>query len=170
MKQITYQHSCAMDQAVSHQPFGAQVWVQSQASPHEICGGQNGTCTGSSPSTSVFLSVLFHQCTRLIHDVSKEHSSFTLKAQRVKEEQLFVLDSLAMNPTTQPQVLQSHGMFVQWTFVSEKQYNYLTHLLGWRHSITYLRMRSWVKAERPAYVLIGTSSLPAMMPPSRFTG
>jgi hypothetical protein len=41
-------------------------WVRSQVSPCEICGGQSGTVTGFSPSTTVSPSVPFHQCSTLI--------------------------------------------------------------------------------------------------------
>jgi len=43
----------AMAHAVSHRPLTAEVHVRSQDSAYEICGGQSGTLTGFSPSTSV---------------------------------------------------------------------------------------------------------------------
>ena len=43
-----------MAQAVSSQPLTAEARVRSRLSPCEICGGQSGTGTGFSPSTSVF--------------------------------------------------------------------------------------------------------------------
>ena len=43
----------AMAQAVSHRPLTAEVHVRSQDSAYEIFGGQSGTLTGFSPSTSV---------------------------------------------------------------------------------------------------------------------
>jgi hypothetical protein len=42
-----------MAQAVSRQPLTAEVRVLSRVSPCGICGGQIGTPTGFSPSTSV---------------------------------------------------------------------------------------------------------------------
>jgi hypothetical protein len=43
-----------MAQAVSRRPLTAEARVRSRVSPGEICGGQSGTRTGFSPSTSVF--------------------------------------------------------------------------------------------------------------------
>jgi hypothetical protein len=54
----------AMAQAVSRRPLTAEAWVRSQVSPCGICGGQRGTGTGFSPSTSVvpvnFIPPVFH--------------------------------------------------------------------------------------------------------------
>jgi hypothetical protein len=44
----------AMVQAVSCLPPTAEAQVRSRVSPCEICGGQSGTGTGFSPSSSVF--------------------------------------------------------------------------------------------------------------------
>jgi hypothetical protein len=44
----------AMSQAVSRQPLTAEVRVRFRVNPRGICGGQSGTGTGFSPSTSVF--------------------------------------------------------------------------------------------------------------------
>jgi hypothetical protein len=43
-----------MSQAVSRQPLTAEARVRSRVSPCVIFGGQSGTGTGLSPSTSVF--------------------------------------------------------------------------------------------------------------------
>jgi hypothetical protein len=43
-----------MAQAVSRRPPTAEAWVRSLVSPRGICGGQSGTGTGFSPSSSVF--------------------------------------------------------------------------------------------------------------------
>ena len=43
----------AMAQAVSRRPLAVEVHVRSQDSPCETCGGQSGTLTVFSPSTSV---------------------------------------------------------------------------------------------------------------------
>ena len=44
----------AMAQAVSRRPLSAEARVRSRVSPCEIRGGQSGTGTGFSPSTSAF--------------------------------------------------------------------------------------------------------------------
>jgi hypothetical protein len=44
----------AMAAAVDHRPLTAEARVRSRVSPCGICGGQSGTGTSFSPSTSVF--------------------------------------------------------------------------------------------------------------------
>ena len=44
---------CVMAQAVIHWPLNVETWLHSKASPHGICGGQSGTRTRVSLSTSV---------------------------------------------------------------------------------------------------------------------
>jgi hypothetical protein len=49
-------------QAVSRRPVTAEIWVTVRVSPCGICGGQSGTGTGLSSSSSVCpLSVSFHR-------------------------------------------------------------------------------------------------------------
>jgi hypothetical protein len=43
-----------MAQAVSYQPLTAEAQVRALVNPCGICGGQSGTGTGFSPSSSVF--------------------------------------------------------------------------------------------------------------------
>jgi len=57
---------CAIAQAVGLWPLMAEVWVRSQVSPCGICGGQYGTRSSFSPSTSVFLSVSLYRRSILI--------------------------------------------------------------------------------------------------------
>jgi hypothetical protein len=64
-KLILVQRGYPMAQAVRHQSLAAELQVQSQISPCMICGGWSGTITDSSPSTSVFPSLL--QCFIRIH-------------------------------------------------------------------------------------------------------
>jgi hypothetical protein len=43
-----------MAQEVSRRPLTAEAWVRARVNPCRICGGQRGTGTGFSPSSSVF--------------------------------------------------------------------------------------------------------------------
>jgi hypothetical protein len=52
--EVRLENSRAMAQAVSRRPLTAEARFQSRVSPCGICGGQSGTGTGFSLSTSVF--------------------------------------------------------------------------------------------------------------------
>ena len=56
-----------MVQAVSRRPFIEKAWVRSQTSSFGACGGQSGTGTGFSPSSSALSSAPFHFSSILIH-------------------------------------------------------------------------------------------------------
>jgi hypothetical protein len=48
------QQGRALDQLVSRRPITAEARVRAWVNPRGICGGQSGTGTGFSPSSSVF--------------------------------------------------------------------------------------------------------------------
>ena len=68
----TNSEGCAVAQ-VSGRPLAAKALVQSQGSPCGICGGQSGTETCDSATTSVFfLSVSFHHHATFIISSKKD--------------------------------------------------------------------------------------------------
>jgi hypothetical protein len=60
-----------MAQAVSRRPLTAETRVRSRVSPCRICGGQSGTETGFSPSTSVF-PCQFHSTGAPLHEKNEK--------------------------------------------------------------------------------------------------
>ena len=72
----------AIAQAVSCFPFTAEVLVRSQASPRDICGGQSGTVTGFSLSTSVspvtIIPPFFHTHLHLHFDLTRRTNALSL--------------------------------------------------------------------------------------------
>jgi hypothetical protein len=63
-----------MAQAVSRRPLTAEAQVQFRVGPCGICGGQSGTGTGFSPSTSVF-PCKFHSTDAPLKGKSRKTSS-----------------------------------------------------------------------------------------------
>jgi hypothetical protein len=61
----------AVAQAVSRRPLAAEARIRSRISPCGICGGQSGTGTGLSPSTSVF-PCQFHSTCAPLHGKRKK--------------------------------------------------------------------------------------------------
>ena len=61
----------AMAQAVSRRPLTAEEQVRSRVSPCRICGGQSGTGTDFSPSTSAF-PCQFHSTGAPLHGKTKK--------------------------------------------------------------------------------------------------
>jgi hypothetical protein len=51
---VTYSFKSAPTTASIFRPFTTEPWIRVRVSPCGICGGQNGTVTGFSPSCSVF--------------------------------------------------------------------------------------------------------------------
>jgi hypothetical protein len=54
MLSVTFNWDRAMAQVVSRRPLTAEAWVHARVNPCGICGGQSGTGTVLSPSSSVF--------------------------------------------------------------------------------------------------------------------
>jgi hypothetical protein len=67
----------AMAQAVSLRPLTAEARVRSRVGPCGICGGQSGTGTGFSSSTSVF-PCQFHSTGAPLHGKTKETDHLSL--------------------------------------------------------------------------------------------
>jgi hypothetical protein len=54
-----------MAQVVSRRPLTAEAWVRARVNPCGICGGQSGTGTGFSQSSSVFPLSIYHSTVAL---------------------------------------------------------------------------------------------------------
>jgi hypothetical protein len=68
----------AMAQAVSRRPLTAKARVRSWVGPCGICGGQSGTGTGFSPSTSVFPCQFHSTGAPLLGKMKTDHLSLHL--------------------------------------------------------------------------------------------
>jgi hypothetical protein len=64
-----------MAQAINRRPVTAEAWARFRVSPRGICGGQIGTGTDFSPSTSVF-PCKFHSTGAPLHGKRKKLISF----------------------------------------------------------------------------------------------
>jgi hypothetical protein len=60
-----------MAQAVSRRSLTAEARIRSRVNPGGICGGESGTGTGVSPSTSVF-ACQFHSTGAPLHGKTKK--------------------------------------------------------------------------------------------------
>jgi hypothetical protein len=61
----------AMAQAVTRRPLTVEARIRSRVSPRRICGGQSGTGTGLSPSTSAF-PCRFHCTGTPLHGINEK--------------------------------------------------------------------------------------------------
>jgi hypothetical protein len=64
----------AMAQVVSRRPLTAEARVRARVNPCGICGGQSGTGTGSSPSSTVF--PCQHHSTIVLHTHHRDYEQY----------------------------------------------------------------------------------------------
>jgi hypothetical protein len=86
--QLNVRKGRAIAQAVSRWPLTAEARVRSWFSPCGICGGQSGTGTCFSPSTSVFHYQFHSTGAPLLGKIKKKQSSFSHLHHRAAQEAL----------------------------------------------------------------------------------
>jgi hypothetical protein len=67
----------ALAQVVSRRPLTAEALVHARVNPYKICGGQSGTGTGFSPSSSVFPSIYHSTITLQTYIIWGMHNMLT---------------------------------------------------------------------------------------------
>jgi hypothetical protein len=112
----TSQVSCAMAQAVSHQPLATQALVQSQVRPCGVCGGQDGTGTGFLCLLQLSLPASFHQCSTHIHSWITDTITSTYYGHNILSQ--FVRNAVSRATSC---VSSEHTKWMVCQYISEQQ-------------------------------------------------